>query len=83
MAKVNCAARPASLIESVLFGHVRGAFAGALADKLGPSEVADNGTSFLDRCGRKIQGAGKAAKRLGLKANTGGAVKIVLAAVTL
>ncbi len=49
--KVNCAAIPFNLIESELFGHEKGAFTGALAQKKGRFELADNGTIFLDEIG--------------------------------
>lgn len=48
---VDCAAIPADLFESELFGHVRGAFTGATAEKLGLFQVADGGTLFLDELG--------------------------------
>jgi anaerobic nitric oxide reductase transcription regulator len=48
---VNCAALPETIVESELFGHLRGAYTGATADRAGKFEIADQGTLFLDEIG--------------------------------
>src|SRR5258708_37993657 len=49
--KLNCSAIPFDLLESELFGHEKGAFTGAIAQKIGRFEMADTGTLFLDEIG--------------------------------
>lgn len=57
MVEVNCAAIPSELIESELFGHMKGSFTGAVKDRAGKFEQADGGTLFLDEIGDMSQAA--------------------------
>jgi transcriptional regulator with GAF, ATPase, and Fis domain len=64
MVRVNCGAIPATLVESTLFGHEKGAFTGAVAQQKGVFEEADGGTVFLDELGELPLGAQTALLRV-------------------
>jgi formate hydrogenlyase transcriptional activator len=66
--KLNCAAIPFDLLESELFGHEKGAFTGAIAQKQGRFELADTGTLFLDEIGDLPLGLQPGFARSGIRA---------------
>ena len=77
--EVNCAAIPSELIESALFGHVKGSFTGAISDRAGKFEQADGGTLFLDEVGdMSLEAQAKALRALeeGVVTRVGGAKAI-------
>jgi two-component system, NtrC family, nitrogen regulation response regulator NtrX len=77
--EVNCAAIPSELIESALFGHVKGSFTGAISDRAGKFEQADGGTLFLDEVGdMSLEAQAKALRALeeGVVTRVGGSKAI-------
>jgi len=77
--EVNCAAIPSELIESALFGHMKGSFTGAIADRAGKFEQADGGTLFLDEVGdMSLEAQAKALRALeeGVVTRVGGSKAI-------
>ena len=77
--EVNCAAIPSELIESALFGHMKGSFTGAIADRAGKFEQADGGTLFLDEVGdMSLEAQAKALRALeeGVVTRVGGSKPI-------
>jgi two-component system nitrogen regulation response regulator NtrX len=77
--EVNCAAIPSELIESALFGHMKGSFTGAIADRAGKFEQADEGTLFLDEVGdMSLEAQAKALRALeeGVVTRVGGSKAI-------
>jgi two-component system nitrogen regulation response regulator NtrX len=77
--EVNCAAIPSELIESALFGHMKGSFTGAIADRAGKFEQADGGTLFLDEVGdMSLEAQAKALRALeeGVVTRVGGSKSI-------
>ncbi|WP_420149320.1 sigma-54 interaction domain-containing protein [Spirosoma sp.] len=88
MVKVNCAALPANLVESELFGHEKGSFTGALEKRIGKFELANQGTLFLDEIGEmplELQGKllrvlqEKEIERVGGKASIKVDVRVIVA----
>jgi len=79
--EVNCAAIPSELIESALFGHMKGSFTGAVADRTGKFEQADGGTIFLDEIGdMSLEAQAKVLRVLeqGVLTRVGGSKQIVV-----
>ena len=79
--EVNCAAIPSELIESALFGHMKGSFTGAVVDRTGKFEQADSGTIFLDEIGdmsREAQAKVLRVLEQGVLTRVGGSKQIVV-----